>query len=397
MKVIYRSDTDEDHRSLEQYVSQGRFHGGVSPVKQDHLSRLEDYKAFFAKVGDRFGMSSSDMCQYQSGGEELVLGTRYDDVFGYRIVSEIVERLWNEQGVRPGRAKDVPFVACFDLGTFEAWAERTFCSDRPVVAVNSGSLMYCYLLAKAFVSALPLVEDGDGSVGRQRFATALNAELVRNGLENNPGRATPFRDLMIAVGSTGHVSNAPQVWLDWSRQSMSSTLAYLMEYFLVSHEIAHVILGQLGGETGHAIDLLKVLGLPESHLCEVSADSLALMFTMSAACRDLGDSCVGFLAALLLIVGLDVILMSRVAFGQGDLTSALKEQERTHPSGDTRINLLGMFMERFAFPSDVQGYHECGIELVEIVGDLVEFVADDVSAESDRIKGRNESSRQAGG
>jgi hypothetical protein len=281
--------------------------------------------------------------------------TNYQEKFLFSVLqdySQIVISIAEEFNLK---IKEKIVIGTLPTGSVNAVAIRAP-NGGTIVALNYGLFLFIHLLAKAVSEFFPEKKNKDG-----RIAFSTKDEDITQSLSTNKEWHVRFVEVLLAYVVLGNPMFARQYFQKGFAHSMlSSIMRSGAEFFVVSHEYSHVILGHSASALCQRklLDKITVDEILRTWKDELSADNLALQMTLAFGQRCGYDLALSFIGIDFLFSCLEVV----------ERASGL-EPSRTHPPASERRELLRDWLLR-QFKTQSKGALELGKTTQRLIDEL---------------------------
>ncbi len=210
MRIKYLSDTDQDYKYLEYYISSGSL-GEMSELwliqaEKENTQFIESLKSSFESHWPRELIEKYTSETY---GSVIELPTRYDSIIQYKILSGLVGKIIGSIGSLELEHNGFPKYATLPTGEVNACAIDLPGSSKDFLLFDSQLFNYCHLFSKAFSLCLPLRVQTDEQV---QLSVDIN-EVIDHVNNNKNSCKSKMHDLLYSFCIEGRPGNAKHTFL----------------------------------------------------------------------------------------------------------------------------------------------------------------------------------------
>src|SRR6266581_1222682 len=246
LKKIRLMNKDDRHLAI-QFAESLQAASGTPLYDASHRSELADEAADWCvelAKSSLGGLNEEDEAELRSSLREkhqnaAIPQSRYEDPSFYSIVEHLTIDL-NEgarmRGLVPARW---PVIGTLDTGRVNAVTVRVPGTMECVIFLERQLLAFANLFSKAIARALPIKQVPEG------IAFGFGVSDVVAHVRSDWSTAARLGDLLIAYVATGLPMHAQQYFCEPSHVKIASYFRHSMELFVLGHEYAHVMLGDM--------------------------------------------------------------------------------------------------------------------------------------------------------
>src|SRR5690606_24551688 len=225
------------YKQLENFIASGQC-GELFQKETNSLFHSPDVIQSFEPMANEILKQLSIEGDYTSS-LPTELPTRYDNPFGYKILSDLVDALKETCQETGMPLTDFPPYSCIPTGVINAYAASVGNPATKFLLFDSQIFFFCNLLSKIVATSQPII-NVDGIL-----RTSVDPELVARHLDENDEPVVRLMQLLEA-SLYSSPSETPAYLPKPPYISLVDLLRNSMELFIVAHEFGHVDAGHLG-------------------------------------------------------------------------------------------------------------------------------------------------------
>jgi hypothetical protein len=348
MQRIFLSDTNENYRLLEEFLSEGEF--GEMPDYESNKAQLDplNYDLTMSIIqnlnpGLFNSYSDSELTDLKKTLTGVVLPTRYDSVAAFNLLNELVDDV-KQAAVHLGLNIDLfPLHATVPIGEVNAMAVNLPGASKPFLLFDGQLMTFCHLISKIYATSFVGKKNGDtGS-----YSTDIST--IKKRLSTHPVIVERLAGVLTAYIRTGRPGTSKPFAVDQESIGLSNCLRKSMELFIVAHEFGHVYAGHLSNLPMHAIP--QDSSIPWEHRKEYQADYIGLLLTLIVLGKEGYDTAVSIMGIKLFFSILD--LTDRYSkFIELGAKKSVSTTTHSHPSNEQRSIAIDMGLTALQIPSE---------------------------------------------
>lgn len=202
----------------------------------------------------------------------------YENFETYNAISAIskdVEKISKKLKIK---IKNKPVIGTLPTGQINATSIKVP-NGGFVVCMNVGTFGFINLMSKVLTSFIPLKD----KVENETFAFSYKIDDINNSFEKNKEAINRFQDILLSYQHFGDPHEAEQYFIDPIQARLANIFTDMAEFFIVSHEYAHIMLGHFENSQCER----EIIGNNEIDMLynnwqeEFSADHLATILTIN--------------------------------------------------------------------------------------------------------------------
>jgi hypothetical protein len=238
-----------------------------------------------------------------------------------------------------------PLIGHLQTGQINAVSMRVpGSSGGYLVLLEDEMPLFASKLSKAVAWAIP--HDPADSAGNMSFR--ISVDDVTERIEADPDVAHRFADIVVTYAVDGSLQRAGHHVVPPGYLNLAALLRDSLEYFVIGHEYAHILLGHLDAPVARrgVLPAADAEALAYSWAQEIEADWMGMVLSINAGIEHEGlDIDFGFLGIGLFFDALDVMDRAVALLQTGDENA---RQLGSHPPSDLRKQRLRDFLPRLA-------------------------------------------------
>ena len=238
-----------------------------------------------------------------------------------------------------------PLVGHLQTGQINAVSMRVpGGSDGYLVLLEDEMPLFASKLSKAVAWAIP--HDPADSTGNMSFR--FNVDHVTERIEADPEVAERFADIVVTYAIDGSLQRAGHHLVPPGYLNLASMLRDSLEYFVLGHEYAHILLNHLDATPARkgVLPAAEAETLAYSWAQEIDADWMGMVLSINAVIdHEHLDIDFGYLGIGLFFDALDVMDRAVALLQTGDENA---RQLGSHPPSDLRKQRLRDFLPQLA-------------------------------------------------
>jgi hypothetical protein len=266
-----------------------------------------------------------------------------------------------------------PLVGYLKTGQLHAVSMRVPArSDAYLVLLHDQMMSFAHQLSRAVTWAIPHgPPDADGM-----FTFNMSVRDVTERIETNPEVVGRFADIVVTYASTGNLRQVDYLAVTPIYARLGGMLRTSLEYFIMGHEYAHILLGHLDTAAvskGVLPGATEFESLVYSWAHEFNADLLGMMLSINAEIeRNSGSIDTCFAGISLFFDALDVMDRAVALLQTGDENA---RQLGSHPPSELRKQRLRDFLPKMC-ENDPARAEEAAAALfrAEIQGEVIRLL-----------------------
>jgi hypothetical protein len=234
---------------------------------------------------------------------------------------------------------------------------------------------FALLLSQAVAWAMPFrPADANDVYGNMRFKISMDAVTER--IEANPEVAARFADIVVTYAVTGSLNQVGDHLVPPGYSGFALMVNSCLEYFVLGHEYAHILLGHLDASPARkgVLPATEAEVLTYSWQQELAADNLGMVLSINTCIDHEGilGLLFGFAGIGLFFDALDVMDRAVALLQTGDKNV---RQLGSHPPSDLRKQLLRDFLPQMAGgkPAKVEKAH-AALEFADAQGEIIRLL-----------------------
>lgn len=220
----------------------------------------------------RLEYNDNEIKEYLSKEEgEVKLPSIFQNDDTYRIMDELISRLKPAIKSLEYKIENWPIFATSQTFNFNAMAISPPEEERPLVLFEDETFLYCHLISKVLAN----------SFGTEPGYLSIDEIPVKKHLDEHPEVADKFGEILFYSISRKSIVNVKQFSLiSKERLPIVRYFCDSMEFYLLGHEMGHIIDGHLEIKKQKATPALENNAINPSWKMEFKADQIGLEISL---------------------------------------------------------------------------------------------------------------------